>query len=216
MERQKQDLFNRMRREIHDESVLSTMKEVPRELFVPPQSRHLAYRDAPLPIGEGQTISQPFIVALMTSALELRGKERILELGTGSGYQAAVLSLLVPQGRVLSLERIPSLARAAQDLLGSLGHENVEVRVASETLGCPEKGPYDAIIVTAASPGLPASLLRQMARGGRMVIPVGTQKEQELVRVVRTDEGHTVKMMGPCRFVPLIGPEAWPDNYEEL
>ena len=176
----------------------------------------MAYKDVALPIGKGQTISQPYIIALMTSVLELRGTEKVLEVGTGSGYQAAVLSRLLPQGMVLTLERISRLARAAAATLDSLGYKNVEVRLADDRLGAPEDSPFNAIIVTAASPKLPQPLLAQMAVSGRMVIPVGPQKEQELMRVVRTSEGHTVNMLGPCRFVPLIGRDAWPENYEEL
>ena len=213
MEREKRELFNILRREIRDKRVLSAMEQVPRELFVPAEGRHIAYNDIPIPIGEGQTISQPYIVALMTSALELKGGEKVIEVGTGSGYQAAILSRLVPQGRVLSLERIPSLARAAEARLQSLGYENLEVRIAGDALGCPAEAPFDAIIVAAASPRLPSALLGQMALGGRMVIPIGTIKEQNLTRVLRTDEGHSIKMLGPCRFVPLIGQDAWPEEH---
>ena len=173
IERGKRDLFKNLRREIHDEKVLTAMEQVPRELFLSAGSRNLAYMDIALAIGEGQTISQPYIIALMTSGLALRGHEKVMELGTGSGYQAAILSRLVPQGRVLAMERIPSLARAAESLLGSLGYANVEVRIAGTTLGCPGEAPFDAVIVTAASPGLPRGLLEQMAVGGRMVIPIG-------------------------------------------
>ena len=215
MERDKRDLFKSLRRELRDDKTLTAMEQVPRELFVPAESRHLAYKDTPLPIGECQTMSQPYIVALMTSSLNLSGRERVLELGTGSGYQAAVLSRMVPQGRVLTLERIPSLARAATEILSSLEYGNVEVRIAGAALGCPEEGPFDAIIVTAASPRLPPPLIEQMAPWGRMVIPIGTLKEQDLTRVLRTDEGHTINMLGPCRFVPLIGEGAWPEEYEE-
>ena len=215
MEREKRGLFKNLRREIRDEKVLSAMEQVPRELFVPAESRYLAFKDIPLPIGESQTISQPYIVALMTSALELRGSEKVMELGTGSGYQAAIFSRLVPRGRVLTLERIAGLASAAETILRTLGYDNVEVRIAVNSLGCPEEAPFDAIMVTAASPRLPQALLQQMAIGGRMVIPIGTLKDQELTKVLRTDEGHTVTMLGPCRFVPLIGEDAWPEDYEE-
>ena len=215
MEREKRGLFKNLRREIRDEKVLSAMEQVSRELFVPAESRYLAFKDIPLPIGESQTISQPYIVALMTSALELRGSEKVMELGTGSGYQAAIISRLVPRGRVLTLERIPSLAAAAETLLRTLGYDNVEVRISVNSLGCPEEAPFNAIMVTAASPRLPQALLQQMAIGGRMVIPIGTLKDQELTKVLRTDEGHTVTMLGPCRFVPLIGEDAWPEDYEE-
>ena len=133
-----------------------------------------------------------------------------LLVGVQSGYQAAILSLLVPQGRVLTLERVPSLALSARERLRSLGYANVEVRLAVENLGCPEEAPFNAIMVAAASPNLPPVLLDQMAVGGRMVIPIGSQSEQELALVVRTGEGHTVTMLGGCRFVPLIGLDAWP------
>lgn len=211
-ERDRQALFRHLRRAINDEKVLSVMEQVPRELFVPNEWRRLAYKDTPQPIGSGQTISQPFIVALMTRTLDLRGHERVLELGTGTGYQAAILSLLVPQGKVLTLERIPALASAAKELLTYLEYNNVEVRAAGTSLGCPAESPFDAILVTAAAPKLPPSLLDQMAPGGRMVLPVGKRKEQELVKVLRTDEGPTLKLFGPCRFVPLIGKDAWPDD----
>ena len=202
MEKENRRLFSNLRRELRDEKVLSVMELVPRDLFVPPESRHLAYEDIPLPIGDGQTISQPYIVALMTSALELSGAERVLELGTGSGYQAAILSRLVPRGTVLSIERSPGLARSATVLLRTLGYDNVEVRTAGAALGCAEDAPFDAIVVTAASPRLPPGLLAQMARAGRMVIPIGTMKEQELVRVLGTDEGPTLRL-GHAGAVPL-------------
>ena len=213
LQQTKERLFQNLRREINDERVLSTMEQVPRELFVPAGSRHLAYEDIPLPIGEGQTISQPFIVAWMTSALGLGSSERVLEVGTGSGYQAAVLSRLVPQGHVISVERVPLLAHKAEVLLRSLGYDNVEVLVAGPNLGCPERAPFDVIIVTAAGPRLPQSLLDQMAIGCRMVIPIGSLQEQELVRVLRTGEGVSIRYLGLCRFVPLIGDEAWPSEY---
>ena len=216
MGREKRGLFNNLRKEIRDEKVLRAMEQVPRELFVPPEGQRMAYKDVALPIGKGQTISQPYIIALMTSVLELRGTEKVLEVGTGSGYQAAILSHLVPRGMVLTMERIPSLARAASATLESLGYKNVEVRLADDCLGSPEDSPFNAIMVTAASPKLPQPLLAQIAVNGRMVIPVGPQTEQELMRVVRTSESHTVNMLGPCRFVPLIGRDAWPENYEEL
>jgi len=207
----KQDLFRSLRRSIHAESVVKAMEQVPRELFVPAESRHLAYLDLPLGIGEGQTISQPYIVALMLAALQLRGRERVLEVGTGSGYQAAVLSLLVPQGRVITMERVSTLAERARALLQELGYSNVEVKLAGRELGAPLYAPFDAIIVAAAAPQLPQSLISQLAVGGRMVIPVGTLDQQELVQALRTDEGLSLRLLGPCRFVPLIGPEAFPE-----
>ena len=211
----KKRLFRTLRREIRDDRVLRVIEEVPRELFVPPESRHLAYEDVPLPIGEGQTISQPFIVVLMTSLLELKGDERVLEVGTGSGYQAAILSRLVPHGSVLTLEREPRLAKEARSRLGCSNYANVEVCLAGNELGAPERAPFDAIVVTAASPKLPESLLNQIKVGGRLVIPIGSLKEQDLVRVVRTSEGPTVQIFGKCRFVPLVGKEAWPLGTQE-
>ena len=206
----RKNLFSRLRRDIRSESVIQAMERVPRERFVPPESWNMAYLDLPLGIGKGQTISQPYIVALMVAALELRSHDRVLEVGTGSGYQAAILSLLVPQGRVRSVELVPLLAERAGQLLRKLGYDNVQVELAGPTLGCPDYAPFDAIIVAAASPTLPESLVSQLAVGGRLVIPVGTLELQELVHAIRTDEGLSVRMMGPCRFVPLIGREAFP------
>ena len=205
----RRDLFRNLLRNTHAESVVQAMKQVPRELFVPPASRHMAYLDLPLSIGEGQTISQPYIVAMMTAALELRGDERVLEVGTGSGYQAAILAELVPEGRVVTMELVPVLAERARRLIQEMGYRNVEVELAGATLGCPERGPFDAIVVTAAAPELPESLVSQMAVGGRLVVPVGTLDQQELAQAHRTDEGISVRMLGPCRFVPLYGPEAF-------
>ena len=203
-------LFSSLRRKMGAESVIRAMERVPREKFVPEERRLMAYSDMPVGIGEGQTISQPYIVALMLAALALQGHEKVLEVGAGSGYQAAVLSLLVPQGRVCAVELVPSLAQRADALLQELGYRNVSVELASTTLGCPDHGPFDAIIVAAASPKLPDSLVAQLAVRGRMVIPIGTLEQQDLVRAVRTEEGLSVSMLGPCRFVPLIGQEAFP------
>ena len=175
-------LFRRIRSEIRDSRVVEAMERVPREAFVPDESRHLAYEDHPLPIGEGQTISQPFIVALMLEALELRRSDRVLEVGTGSGYQAALLGELARE--VVSVERIDSLAAHARECLASLGYTNVAVEVAGDRLGWPDGAPYDAIVVAAASPMLPRSLREQLGVGGRMIIPVGSSSMQEL------DEGH--------------------------
>ena len=188
------------------------MKQVPRERFVPVDKRHMAYLDVPLGIGQGQTISQPYIVALMTQALELEGGERVLEVGTGSGYQAGVLSLLVPRGRLISVERIPELADRAKALLAELRYNNVTVELAQTTLGAPHHAPFDAIVVTAACPKLPESLVAQLAVRGRLVFPIGTRDSQELIQARRTEEGLSIRWMGPCRFVPLIGPEAFPDT----
>ena len=206
----KRELFRKLLRNIPSETVIRAMEQVPRDLFVPQDSRHMAYLDLPLSIGEEQTISQPYIVAMMTEALELSGGDRVLEIGTGSGYQTAILSALTPRGRVVSMERVPALMQQARQRLQELGYRNVEVQQAGSSLGCPSKGPYDAIIVTAAAPRLPESLLSQLAIGGRLVIPVGTLSQQELVQARRTGEGLSLRVLGPCRFVPLLGAEAFP------
>ena len=206
----KRELFRKLLQNIPSETVIRAMEQVPRELFVPQDSRHMAYLDLPLSIGEGQTISQPYVVAMMTEAMELSGGDRVLEIGTGSGYQTAILSALTPRGRVVSMERVPALMQQARQRLQELGYRNVEVQQAGSSLGCPSKGPYDAIIVTAAAPRLPESLLSQLADGGRLVIPVGTLSQQELVQARRTDEGLSLRVLGPCRFVPLLGAEAFP------
>ncbi len=206
----KRELFRKLLRNIPSETVIRAMEQVPRELFVPQDSRHMAYLDLPLSIGEGQTIPQPYIVAMMTEAMELSGGDRVLEIGTGSGYQTAILSALTPRGRVVTMERVPALMQQARQRLEELGYRNVEVQLAGSSLGCPSKGPYDAIIVTAAAPRLPKSLISQLAIGGRLVIPVGTLSQQELVQARRTDEGLSLRVLGPCRFVPLLGAEAFP------
>lgn len=200
-------LLQSLHREISDKRVLSAMEQVPRELFVPGEYRDLAYEDMPLSIGYGQTISQPFIVALMTQALELQGNEKVLEIGTGSGYQTAILAKLAKW--VVSVERIPELAETARRLLNKLGYKNVEIHIAGETLGWPQEAPYAAIIVTAGAPSIPQVLVEQLAAGGRMVIPVGTRWEQNLLKVTKKDNKVTVDNLGGCRFVPLIGKGAW-------
>ena len=197
---------------IRTHSVVRAMEKVPRELFVPPDKRCMAYADIALSIGQGQTISQPYIVAMMTEALGLRGNETVLEIGTGSGYQAAVLSTLLPEGRIVSIELVPSLADRARDLLRSLGYDNVEVGLAGPALGCPDSAPFDAIVVTAAAPQIPPSLVSQLKVGGRLVAPVGKLEQQDLVVADRTGEGLSVRMLGPCRFVPLLGPEGFAGN----
>jgi len=183
------------------------MARVPRELFVPKSSRYLAYEDRPLPIGEGQTISQPFIVALMTQALELVGTEKVLEVGTGSGYQAAILAELARE--VITVERLPRLALSARRTLRKQGYTNARVYLAPRTLGWRDEAPYDAIMVTAAAPQIPRELMDQLVVGGRMVIPVGSRWEQDLLQVIKREEGMTINNLTPCRFVPLIGEEAW-------
>jgi len=208
----RQNLFRNISKKIRSKAVMTALGSLPRERFVPSESRHLAYQDIPLPIGENQTISQPFIVAMMTEALELHGNERVLEVGTGSGYQAAVLSLLMPRGHLITVERVAHLKEKAKALLAELGYQNVTVELAGSTLGAPKHGPFDAIIVTAASPQIPDSLVSQLEIGGRLVIPVGTRENQELMRVLRTNEGISVRWLGHCRFVPLIGNEAFPEQ----
>ena len=202
-------LLESLRHEIRDRRVLSAIARVPRELFVSSDCYYAAYEDMPLSIGFGQTISQPFIVALMTQALRLKGDEKVLELGTGSGYQTAILAKLAK--RVVSIERIDKLAESAKNVLAKLGCKNVEIHNASETLGWPEGAPYDAIMVTAGAPKIPDILLEQLALGGRMIIPVGSRWEQDLLKVTKRKRKHLVKNLGGCRFVPLIGPGAWED-----
>ena len=195
-------------RGFHDEAVLEAMRRVPRHLFVDPTLRERAYEDTPLPIGEQQTISQPYMVALMSEALELRGGERVLEVGTGSGYQAAVLAEL--GARVLSLERVPALAERARARLTALGYaECVRVEVADGTLGWAPEAPYEAIVVTAGAPQLPRPLIEQLARGGRLVLPMGEDELQTLVRIRRGPEGLSEEYLGECRFVKLLGSYGW-------
>ena len=210
LEEGRRRLLTSLRTSITDERVLRAMERVPRERFVPPEHRDMAYEDIPLPIGAGQTISQPFIVALMTEALGLTGTEKVLEIGTGSGYQAAILGCLA--GKVVTVERFPDLAEGAAEKLRELGLLNVDVHVARESLGWPDEAPYDAIIVTAAAPRVPQSLLDQLKDGGRLVIPVGTRWDQELVVVKKRGDCITRTSLGGCRFVPLIGSEAWPED----
>ena len=207
--KEKRSLFIELGREIGDNATLRAMEQVPRELFVPPDVRHMAYQNIPLSIGSGQTISQPYIVARMTELLELQGDEMALEVGTGSGYQAAILSLLLPRGHLHSVERDLSLHESARALLEEQGYHNVTAEMAANALGAAEYAPFDAIIVTAACPRLPDSLVAQLAVGGRLVAPVGTRDEQDLVLARRTGEGVSVSFMGKCRFVPLLGPEGF-------
>ena len=208
----KDTLFLSMSGHVRDNRVLDAMARVPRELFVPPELRDQAYSNEPLPIGYGQTISQPLMTAYMTSVLKPAPTDRVLEVGTGSGYQAAILGLLTHRGSVVTVERVPALARHADELLRFIGLTNVQVVPAGATLGYPEKAPFDAILVTAAAPQLPQSLLKQLAVGGRLVIPVGSRDSQELVLAMKTNEGISINYKGPCRFVPLVGKEAWPTS----
>jgi len=200
-------LIEHLSAEIKDKRVLAVMAHIPRERFVPPESRHLAYEDIPLPIGLEQTISQPFIIALMTGALELTGSEKVLEIGTGSGYQAAILAELA--GLVITVERLSPLAKAAKRVLNSLGYSNIEIHLAEETMGWLRGAPYDAIMVTAGAPSVPPDLLAQLAVGGRMVIPVGSRYLQELCKITKHGKKNKVQNLGGCRFVSLIGKNAW-------
>ena len=197
-------------RGVKDGRVLEVMEMIPRHLFVDEGIINQAYNDNPLPIGERQTISQPYIVALMTEALELKGDEKVLEIGTGCGYQSAVLSKLAD--RVFSIERIASLASKARELLDSLGCFNVLIRVGDGTYGWREESPFDAIIVTAGAPDVPKQFLEQLAVGGRLVIPVGSQYSQTLLKLTRLSEDtEDIKKedLGGCRFVNLIGEHGW-------
>ena len=210
LSRSKTALLAELAQEISDRRVLEAIANVPRERFVPQDLRQFAYENRPLRIGHGQTISQPLIVAMMTQALSLRGDEKLLEVGTGSGYQAALLSHLAGEG--VSVERVPELAEQAGHLLAELGYANVSVHAAGETLGWPDEAPYDAIIVTAAAPRVPQELMEQLIMGGQMVIPIGSRDLQELVRAVRSPEGPALTNLGACRFVPLLGPGAWSEE----
>lgn len=200
-------LIRQLGAEISDERVLNVISTIPRECFVPLEFRHQAYEDKPLPIGFGQTISQPYIIALMTEALCLTGSEKVLEVGTGSGYQSAILSRLA--GQVITVERIPELADRARKTLDYFGYINVAVHVAGDTLGWPREAPYDAILVTAAAPRIPEDLMVQLATGGRIVIPVGLRDIQELCRITRYTDRNKIEHMVGCRFVSLIGKGAW-------
>jgi protein-L-isoaspartate(D-aspartate) O-methyltransferase len=209
LEAAREQLLRELATEVTDARVLDAMRRVPREEFVAAALWERAYDNHPLPIGYDQTISQPLIVALMTQALQLTGSERVLEVGTGSGYQAALLSLLSRE--VVSVERIAPLAEAAAERLARLGYANVEVHAVEDEVGWPAGAPYDAIIVTAAAPEVPYELLSQLAEGGRLVIPVGPRDLQELVRIVKTPQGAKRHNLGACRFVPLLGESAWPE-----
>ena len=196
-------------RGIKDARVLDAMRKIPRHRFVEEALIGQVYNDHPLPIGEKQTISQPYMVALMTEALELQGPEKVLEIGTGSGYQTAILAELAE--KIYSIERIRSLSVKAQRILDELGYFNVVLKVGDGTVGFKEEAPFDAIIVTAGSPDVPQPLVDQLAMGGRLVIPVGDRYTQSLMKVVRAKEGITKTDLGGCRFVNLLGQHGWKD-----
>jgi protein-L-isoaspartate(D-aspartate) O-methyltransferase len=205
---QRRRLVEELRAEgIDDAPVLDAVGRVAREEFVPPDLATLAYRNAALPIGEGQTISQPFVVALMTRELGLSGAERVLEIGTGSGYQTAILAELARY--VVTVERQGPLLERAERILDQLGYRNVELHLSNGTLGWPEAAPYDRIIVTAAAPDVPEPLLDQLGPDGRLVIPVGSARQQELLLVTRHGAEIRRRPLGPVRFVPLLGQAGW-------
>jgi protein-L-isoaspartate(D-aspartate) O-methyltransferase len=196
-------------RGIADENVLRAMGKIQRHLFVEEALVGEAYNDHPLPIGHKQTISQPYIVALMTEALELTGKEKVLEIGTGSGYQTAILAELADA--VYTVERIEPLLEKSKDLLQSLGYKNIFFKAYDGTLGWEDFAPFDAIMVTAGAPKVPDPLLKQLADGGRMIIPIGNKYSQDLIRVTRVKDRFVEKNLGGCRFVDLIGEHGWKD-----
>jgi protein-L-isoaspartate(D-aspartate) O-methyltransferase len=206
----RRDMVDRQlhKRDIRSPRVLEAMSSVPRHLFVPPEHMGDAYTDSPLPIGAGQTISQPYMVAAMAEALLLEGSEKVLEIGAGSGYQAAVLSLLARE--VIAVESQPLLADAARIRLVKLGYNNVWIQTGDGSLGWPPEAPYDAILVTAGAPFVPPPLIDQLAEGGRLVIPVGPAKQQELLRILKREGRTTQKSLIACRFVPLLGLFGWP------
>ena len=209
-EEQRRDMVERQLRRngIRDERVLAAMGAVPREAFVPPNQQPYTYVDGALPIEHGQSISQPYMVALMTEALELAGPERVLEIGTGTGYQVAVLAALCEQ--VYSVERIAELAETARQRLASLGVDNAEITVGDGTLGWPEHAPYNGIIVTAGAPRAPEPLVEQLADGGRLVIPVGDRFTQMLIAYTKQPGALRERNLCACKFVPLLGAYGWP------
>jgi len=194
-------------RGVHDERVLEAMRKVPRHLFLDEALRDQAYSDHPLPIAENQTISQPYIAGLMTESLELNGSEKVLEIGTGSGYQSAILAELAD--RVFSIERYPELAYRANSILQKLGYGNIIVRVGDGSLGWPDDAPFDGIIVTAGTPQIPQPLIDQLKMGGRLVVPVGDRLGQDLMLVKRVAEGIKKTNLGGVRFVNLVGKWGW-------
>ena len=209
-ENERDALFNRMASAIGESPVVQAMRAVPRERFVPPELGSFAYGNAPLAIGHGQTISQPTMVARMTLALGLRGDEHVLEVGAGSGYQAAILGELLPFGDVIATERVSELAMMARRNLQACGFHNVRVVYTPDALGAPEQGPYDAILVSAGAPSVPDSLVAQLKPAGRLVIPVGSIGRQTLTLVRLSGGQQVLRKLTECMFVPLVGAEAWP------
>ena len=203
-------LIRKLSAEISDRRVLDAIAATPRERFVPPAYRSAAYEDYALAIGYGQTISQPTIVAIMIEELELRRFDRVLEVGAGSGYQAAILGRLARE--VITVERVPELTASARAILDELGYNNVRVEQAGDALGWSDDAPYDAIIVAAAAPRIPGALIEQLAPGGRLIVPVGSRDEQNLVKVTKSPDGMVTQSLSACRFVPLIGEGAWDEG----
>jgi protein-L-isoaspartate(D-aspartate) O-methyltransferase len=206
-EREKMVLDQLMQRGIKDERVLAAMRKVPRHFFVESSLQSQAYDDRPLPIGSSQTISQPYMVALMAESLALKGEEKVLEIGTGSGYEAAILAELC--ALVISVERLEELALTARERLSSLGYSNVVIIVGDGTLGCKEHAPYDAVVVSAAAPSIPRPLLDELKPEGCLVLPMGEEEIQALVRLRRKGEKLEEEYLGECRFVKLIGAHGW-------
>jgi protein-L-isoaspartate(D-aspartate) O-methyltransferase len=203
-------LIEHLHGQIKDERVLSVMRRLPRECFVPDQYELAAYDNEPLPIGCQQTISQPLIIGIMTEALALTDNEKVLEIGTGSGYQTAILAELSRE--VITIEHIPSLREKAGKILNTLGYHNIEMHLSRNNLGWEPEAPYDTILVTAGAPHIPAGLVSQLAIGGRLVIPVGPRQLQELYQITRFEDHNTTRSLGGCQFVPLIGEEAWKEK----
>jgi protein-L-isoaspartate(D-aspartate) O-methyltransferase len=210
VERDKMVEFQIEARGVHDPRVLAAMREVPRHLFIPPPYDRNAYEDSPLPIGNGQTISQPYIVAVMTELLNAKPSDNALEIGTGTGYQAAVLSRIVK--RVTTIERIPAVAELARHNLATLHYDNIEIIIGDGTLGYSKNAPYDKIIITAATPEIPRPLIDQLAEGGIMVAPAGSRDVQELITLHKQDGMVNRQSRGGVRFVPLIGKHGWNED----
>jgi protein-L-isoaspartate(D-aspartate) O-methyltransferase len=207
LQKEKERLFDYLETQIVDKRVVEAMLRVPRELFIPDELVSHAYEDRPISIGYGQTISQPYIVALMTQALDISKNDKVLELGTGRGYQTAILAELAKT--VISVERIPQLVTKAENILKKLGYNNIHIHLSTGKLGWKQDSPYNAIIVTAAAPRIPEALVEQLAAGGRMIIPVGNRWEQELILLKKGEDKNIINNLGFCRFVPLIGEDAW-------